>query len=537
MKNESLDLTLSCIRNLYEAGNALEAYQETCALLEKNPTNPNIRSYSASFFIDIGSVLRDITIVDSGINLIEELITEEVPDFEDAVRANLEYNLSNGYSTRFRILTEQGETEQAEESLQRSKSLLQSVLLNKRVVDADLVALVMANYANALNFTGRTVEAIDWYMDCLKRYPKHAVAMANSGIAIKRILGVSEPHTTKNLYESWRLLSRASKLEEEALKLAGPSAVEGFRMHLEDLVNKITINIAGGLEELRQWSIHRTKQHGLPKAPTWLMTANQDRLLLTLNLNPLNSTEECIDDLFFPSLVTESGEQGTNRFRKLAHTLNTIKEDYVTARYLFYHCDEAETNLASRGAVTHYANTLDYADYGLAIGLRKASFRLAADCLDKIAILINEYFNLEHNENRVNINNVWYENCSPKKPLHPTLANILQSNPFLAAIRDLQKDWFLQNFPAPLKAARDAATHRRLVLYWMKPTTKTEFDVKWDISDFREFAFFLLRMVKAATIYAVCAITLEEQNRDDTGVFTAPVSFRLGPGLTEMSSG
>ena len=149
---------------------------------------------------------------------------------------------------------------------------------------------------NILDNLGRTIEAIDQYLDCIELYPKHAVAMANCGIAIKRILWTSESHATKNVYAAWQLLSSACKLRKEVLTLAGGAALEHFDAHLDDLAEKINHQIDGGVDALQDWSIHRKEVHGHPEAPSWLGAINRDRLLLTLNQIPFQWVNLFEDD-------------------------------------------------------------------------------------------------------------------------------------------------------------------------------------------------------------------------------------------------
>ena len=517
---------------LYETGDFEKAVNKAQLLLDKNPNDHNAWSYSAGFFIDIGNVLQNLELVEKGVSLIEKIFKEQ-PNLDIEIRSGLEYNLSNGYASKHRIFRIIGEADKSQEALRREKYLLQNLLLNKNDIERDLLKRVMANYGNSLDHAGRAIEAIDQYKDCLDLFPDHAVAKANCGIAIKYIINSSEKHSTKNLHEAWSLLSSSLQDEAGILSLAGTTAIEYFQAHLADLEELINHSFEKGLDELQNWSIHRDTVHGHPKASPWLEKINRDRLLLTLNQNPLNSKEECIDDIFFNNLVTNIGDTGQARFIKLANTVNNIKEDFVTARYFFYESQKRE-KLAEQGHITHYGDGLDHAQFGLASGISKASFRLAADCLDKISVLLNEYFELGHEEKYVNFNNFWYVDRKHNLGIHPTLQQAIESNKFIFALRDLQQDWFIQKFPAPLKSTRDAATHRRLVLYWMKPFDEEQENMpNYEFGDFQEVTFMLLRMVKAAIVYALAAITEAEKNKGAEQGLIVPLTFDFGSSWDE----
>jgi tetratricopeptide (TPR) repeat protein len=239
----------------------------------------------------------------------------------------LKYNLANGYTARFGILSQERDSEEAVAAIQRAKVLLQSLLIDKREVSADLLPRVVCNYAKVLSKLERNVEAIDQYIILLRRYPEHAVAMANCGIAIKSLRFLSGGHTHRNVYEAWKHLSSACELEEKVLEFASIQALEWFKGHLRELEEEIEKNIDGGLRALQEWSLHRKEVHGQPKAPPWLITVNQERLLLTTNQNPLNSLDECKDDLFFDGLITEGGDAGITRFTTLKITSSALPVD------------------------------------------------------------------------------------------------------------------------------------------------------------------------------------------------------------------
>ena len=73
--------------------------------------------------------------------------------------------------------------------------------------------------------------------------------------------------------------------------------------------------------------------------------------LVSGNLSPLNSVEECVDDLFFQSLITEISDGGTTRFTTLANSLNVIKEEYATARYLYYFTEDSKKEFTTKSKI------------------------------------------------------------------------------------------------------------------------------------------------------------------------------------------
>lgn len=538
MSDDLLRSFLERIQPLQQSGDMQAIYDEAKELLASSPDDHQVRLVASGCLIDSGSTLQSLDVVNEGIALIQDLLSDD-GSLSPHHRTTLKYNLANGYTARFEILGQGVKPEEAVEAIQEAKTLLQSLVINQREVSVGLLPRVICNYANVLSKLGRNVEAIDQYLILLRRYPEHAVAMANCGIAMKSLRFLSGRHTHRNVHEAWKLLSSACALEEKVLELASVSALEWFKQHLHELEEEINTNMDGGLAALQEWSVHREEVHGQPRAPAWLMTMNHERLLLTLNQNPLDSSDECKDDLFFDGLITEGGDTGIERFSALARTLNILKEEYATARYLFYLPENAPEGPGPHSSITYYGEAFDSGeDFGLVSGVKKTSLRLAVDCFDKIAVFLNEYFELGHEGENYNINNIWFEDLKHKKGTHPTLAQAMMSNEYLRALRDLQRDWYKESFSEAFlvspKDARDAGTHGRLVLHWLRPSNRLSAqEVVWNVDDCNARVPFILRMVRAAIVYSVLLVMKEEQTRAQEERVRS-IEFGFGPGLSDQ---
>jgi tetratricopeptide (TPR) repeat protein len=528
MNKKDAEKTISRINILHTKGNDKESVEIARELLADNSEDMDILFAVSGCFIDSGGVLGDLEIVDEGLAILHKLFGDRKFSLSEEVVVSSKYNISNGFYTRFQILKKQGKLEEATAELKEAKNFIQDVLLDQNKLDFNLRSQAMCNYGNILDHFDRTVEAIDWYYEGIKSNPDHAVAMANCGIAIRKLINVSGNHKTKNVYEAWNLLSKACEMKQEVELLAGHAAYEYFKVHLENLLSVIERNVKGGINTINNYAIHRVTKHGIPKAEKWLEVINDDRLLLTLNQKPINSESECSDDLFFTNLFTSAGSEGEKRFRDLAHSLNTLKEDFATARYLYYHSSDAQAQFAKHNKITKFADTFDYSCFGIELGVIKTSFRIAADCLDKVAILVNEYYKLHPTANNLNINNIWFKNRDRKQGIHPIVEEILSVNPFLKALKNLQEDWFLETFPGPLKEIRNTATHLKFIIYEMRSSSISSEGNEWNTKkELSTYTYYLLRIVKAAIIYMVCAMNIEENKKDDDYSFRGTRTFEL----------
>lgn len=533
MGREAFDRAVAEVERLLASG-ALDASLEAIERhLSNNPRDWNFWSYAAGVWIDAGSAKSDLLLVDRGIDFIENVYkSTSVP--RDAY-PDLLYNLANGYGARYPLLLKMGRDNEASEALQREKRLLQEVLLDRDALSPNLLPLAMTNYANALDHLGRTVEAVDGYYDCLQIAPDHAVAMGNCGNALQNLFNVDPRHNPAILYESWRLLAAAAERPHRIRELAGYYAVDHYRRSLakaEELAAKV---IPGGVPGLVKWADERQSA-----CPGWapgpeLERIFADRLFLTVNPSPWKCPDDLRDDVFFRKMSGPFSDVENKRLASLAHALNQIKEDFATARYLYYQSQREDEPVSRISLLTDYADVYDYAQFGLRSGFLKASFRVAADCMDKVAGLLNSYFELGHPADRVAFGNVWYAQLSRDRGLHPALERKLLIHRNLRALQDVSRDWFVQSYPAPLKDLRNAATHRRLVLHWMGPTNGAREDTEQGLESFGWVVLFVLRQVRAAVLYLVGVIQAEEQELSNSrGGRVAPMRFHVGPARADQ---
>lgn len=523
------------IQILLDLGEVYQALDAAKQVLSQEPNNPNLQSCCAGIFIDCGSALKDIKSVNLGITLIEDLLKKD--EFQSSsYRVTLNYNLSNGYAELASLYRGTGSNEAMLEAFQKQKQLLQTVLLDKENLPDELLPNAITNYANLLDHLGRTVEAVDHYYECLEATPNHATAMGNCGSALQRLLNISVAHNPKILYEAWRLMKEANQRESDLVRLSGKHVLLHYQNALTNFEKYIESVVPGGCDALEKQIVEFEKAH------TWrpLSMLNQlknDRLLLTVNPRPSNCPAEYKDDIFFKGMVVAL-DDSKRLFHALAHAFNHAKEDFATARYLYYQSKSQESSLIEVSTITSYMDTLDYADFGLRSSFLKSSLRVAADLLDKCAGFINLYLELGHPEDKVILNNIWHVNRDYRKGLHPEVESRLVSNQYLAALYDLNKDLFLGKYPAPFRNLRNDATHKRLVLSWYGALDESS--LSYSLEEFQTTVRFLLRMAKAAIIYLVGIVMIEEQQRElnrqnseDKNRIAPGLPFRIGFGLSD----
>lgn len=486
------------------------AFKKLMEFIDKYPESPNIYLACAGLLIDCGTILKKSDAVEKGILLIENSL-QNVDLLDEKDQLNLQYNLSNGYGTQAELLQSMGNDELSQEAFKNQKAYLQKILLKKDKIDSELLVKVINNYANCLDHLGRTVEAVDQYYDCLMIDPDHAVAMGNCSHALQRLFNISTKRNDKLLYESWRLLNKAVQLKDEVIDLAGVHLWDCYSNCLKNLESYISSLNPNGVKALENWIIEHDQHHTSWKPPLWLQKIQEDRLLLSVNPIFSNCREEYRDEIIFESMITPLTEEEDRRFKTLCHTFNNIKEDFATARYLYYQSQSQSPELVQVSSITSYINTLDFSDFGIRSGFLKTSLRLSADLLDKCAVFLTGYLQLPHPEDQVTFGNVWYQKRKHKQGLLEEIKTRLTANQFLSALYDLQRDLFANSYPFPFKTLRNNSTHKRMVLSWYGSLDEEIENCGLEI--FQEATFQLLRMAKAAIIYLVGLIMLEEQQK------------------------
>lgn len=528
-KAEAVD---SRCRELFSQHKADEAVALARDLLLLDAEDVNVCKVASGNLIDAAGILDDLGLAQQGIEIIQKMLSEFPQELASEEELNdLRFNLANGFDVKHKWYRERGEEIETAECLQHVKNLLQTVLLRREHVYEELQPAVFANYANLLDHLHRPFEAIDQYMDCLDLSPDHGLAKGNCASVVRRIASLSDQHHIDNIQACRDLSSDAVGNPESVTAWASPKDFSQLVDQRIDLEKEIKHRIAGGVATVEEHGRHRRTDHAALPIPTWAEEIRRDRLFLTFNAIPLNSIHECLDDAFFDRLRYEPGEKGKRDSIELIHLFSSIKEEFVTARHLFYQAKNFSPELLLRNEIAFYGDPEGGAEFGLVSGVLKTSFRLAVDLMDKVAVFLVLYFGLGGPIDNLNFNNFWFKDRKPKNGvLHPILELKIKDNYSLLGLRDIQRDFFRQEFPAPIKNARNAAVHRWLRLSWLPLEKDSRADSAWNLDDFYHVTLFVLRQAKAVILLLAAIVNFEEKRRaagDASGKLVMQVPFDI----------
>lgn len=487
---------------------------------------------SSGIFIDVGNYRADENLIRLGMQIAKAFLGSGSTTQE--CRAHMQYNLSNGYAALASVCEKHKDREGRLENWRLQRDCLQGLVLDRKLVPTDLITEVLTNFANVLDELGRTVEALDIWKQVLEINPGHPVASGSMGQAYLRLLNVQPRHNVRLIEAARSCLENAISKPDLIARHADYRALESYERSLDE-VKRTGTQQAGKFDKFLE-RVHRlrTQHEGWNPDATVLKWA-QSGLLLTINPYPEWCPDTLKDDLYFDGLGTEANASGQQRFTELAHTLNQIKEDFALARYLLLSSAQPES-LATFSSVTQFADTLDYADFGLASAMLKSSIRTSVDIFDKIANFMNRYLRLGIPDKKVSFSRVWYEKGDLNKKVESlVLDQLLPKSGWLRGIRDVAEN--LNFYPAPSKDARDKATHDFLIIEnAVRPSVRLHDKV---VSvDAHEYARQMLMMVKGAVVNLMALVQREEGLRkSESGNEAIPLTFHITSGLSDKLTG
>lgn len=342
----------------------------------------------------------DIETIDQSLSEIDVLLDTEPSELE---KANLHFFSANCYATKRHIEHDINEWPWEDECLEKEIYHLRLSLSECKKVPmredlTDLRFRVGTNLANALNHVGRFVEAIEAWDEVLEKHPEYSMALGNKGYCLSWY--------ARYLYDP----GHQSIFFNESYHNIKNSLDIGVENHAKASMGKWLDQ----LNELGDWenfdfSPNDESRGRSKKEREYRSWCINNRLFL----NPLNDiwVHDIVanDVLTFPSIVTPIERSSReNMFPEVYAIYNQLKQEYVSARYIMYEAiQESNEKLHFSDKRVKLYDMLDYRKYQLWIEKLKMSFLSSYAIFDKIAYLINEYWNLSVDVGRIKFNSIW----------------------------------------------------------------------------------------------------------------------------------
>ena len=402
---------------------------------------------------------------------------------------------------------------------------LRSAILEPAFSDLDHISVscIRTNLGNRLFSLGRPIAANEQWLAALESSPKFAKALANRGKGLFHYAWALYDYGHRSIILAAARSELDTALAEDAFWESSDREVfvpwlTSKRNEIAEYLEKVEYREDFDLD---QWGFGKTQDER-----TYREWCASNRLFI----NPINDCHTVSvaarDVLHLPSHVYSSRE--TPRFPAY---FNLLKQEFVSARYRLFralHDDEPkfimrDVTMIDTGegqVLGHYTEEI------------RSTFRATYSIFDKIALFLNDYFNLGVEARQVNFTNVCKNGTNKKNTgLNENFTNYrnypLRGLYFLS--RDLLDllDPDNKNVAEPdaanLAKLRHQAEHRFLSLRYFDHENGTPTHEFVGINSFIEKTKRMLKLAREALIYVSIAMHREEEIRaeaknDDTKV-------------------
>ena len=466
--------------------------------------------------VDISFDLKREEGLKKAIKLNEELLKGDLPDKYKTI---LNYFMANAWSN-LRILTRdmkalwEWEQKEIEDEILYLRKAIEGKGFSE--IDTFMRCRILTNLGNILSHIGRFIEAIEYWNKALEIDPSFSMAIGNKGYGLL--------YYALSLYDLGHrnciLKGAYSLLKNELdLELVHPEAQKSFRKKIKLIESMLPEKFLNKKYNFKKYSLGALKKE--KEYRKWCL---ENKLFLN-PLNDLVSFSIAAQDIFnLPNITT-----GIDEGPYYIGFFNQMKQEYVSARYLYYKGINFNKPHFSDKDVYLY-NTLDYPIYSFGIEKVKVSFRIAYSLFDKIGYFIKDYFNLKVKSD-VYFRTLWYWNEDHNNELKEEFKD--KENWLLRGLFWLSKD--LLSCPDYIKAidpdAREIAKirnhleHKYLKIHdtlWRDLSSDNDF--VFNLKDSLAFSMYreefelktlkLIKLARAALIYLSLAVHTEEYKRD-----------------------
>jgi tetratricopeptide (TPR) repeat protein len=473
----------------------VRATSEVRALPDMPVDGVNLTILKASVLIDGGCCADDPQSISDGIEMLRKMLAAD-PD-----NAVLHYNLGNGLvglADHVRYSDAEWYLATAEERRSgRNEFHLAVVLDGKNAV----TSIALTNLGNAFWKAHRWVEAYDAYSKALEQDATNGVAGTGAAKILLRCVErhIGEPDIL--LAVAARHLQKVREHPDRIAELAGVRAFAELRVLLEK-------DLPGG------------EVPDLSTASDYEKFVARHRLALSPTIEGLDLSLKRWDSLSIHSLVEPiSTEHGVP---PLFAMFNVMKADFLAARMLAYQA--LETRVPDTGL---YADTLDYAVYGITPSVLSLAQRVCIDVLDKVAVAATEYFEIPSSKRAVGFLGRWFDpKRGPTLTWHPAFAQAAKAgNSAVIALGEMSLDIANGGAFSAKREYRHSSTHRFTVLHdtGCDLSRKSAAVEHCSIQEFGNQLIESLQLARAALMYFVEMVSLGERGREKQSGLRVPL--------------
>lgn len=363
----------------------------------------------------------------------------------------------------------------------------------------------------ALTNAGNTYDIVGRYLDALHRYdlvlaldPSFGMALGNRGLALGYSAPFMRQHKPVVVREAAQYLDAAIANRESVVAEGGPAAYQEF-------------------EKFRA-RIHSPRSEAIdaPSTAPWsepyLDWCRRSELFLHVSHRCLKEDTPSLDPVFFEHVTTHVDEPGRNRVRDLVDGFDTIKQEYVAARYLSWLGQSMSSPIRDQATAiskrVSFPDSNDGARWSVRTGMAIQAYAATSNVLDKVASFTHLYLDTERRVRGVYFSRFWCADPSHPK-MDPEIAAALsapEQNLGLLALCDLSRDLESETPLNQRFDQRHAATHRFLVAHSGAPPPSSDWFNRVSWSDLVRESVAQLQVARAAIVYLARLVDRHEKN-------------------------
>ncbi|MCY3748920.1 MAG: LA2681 family HEPN domain-containing protein [Chloroflexi bacterium] len=493
----------SSIERLFERGDPAGAINFADNLRSSPGLESHVRNLRASTYARVGEQKEQIDLIEEAINIWRSA--------GDHITTHESYNLASSMLSIWHLHERQNGFAdtwmERRDYLHESREIFSSIANNEEA-ETELRLKALTNAGNSYDNVGRNTDAFDCYDRALAIDSSFAMATGNRGLALL----YASPYMRG--FEREVKLRAAAELDiaiddpESVLQHGGESALESFRLQ-----RSLIPDVPSAIEVAMPTPLRFTDPH-----LTWCL---REGLLLHVAPKLMDSSVSTLEPLFFRRIISSLDEADMDHMNEIIDAFNTIKQDFMSARYLVWACSEQSSPIRSQAqAITSHASfldTLQYGRWGVRTGIAVQAFKATIDVLDKIASFTHLYFGTNQSARVVSFRNLPYEDNRQRRVAGAFLTALQGSrwNVGLAALIDLSYD-LVSSCPSSISRninVRHAATHRFVIVHTEFPQESSEWSERITWHDLIGESLFQLRLARSAIFYVAKMIDIHEEGK------------------------
>lgn len=350
----------------------------------------------------------------------------------------------------------------------------------------ELRSRAATNLANALDDSGRWVEAYEWYVEALEIDPSNGNAAGNAALLLRRLIDAEGGDLGHLAAQHDRYLLWARKQREQTVEVAGEATAQLYdQMPLLDPIGAHLSHDGSNDDPYQQWVV-------------------DTRLALSLSAEGLGAHFEKWDS----AAVMHSAPGPEHGVPAMFAMIDALRAEYVVARRLAY---DGVVDLGVFGGLPahddpgEYGNMGDGTVAGSHLARLTLAQRAALDILDKLAVTVGHHLQTQDDPSRIDFRKFWTtgkkgpSNTSAAK--RPELAS--DQAGLLHAVAELAFDLSEGGFYDEAQQLRNAGTHRVVIgnLEDIAPENVKESGVRIGTEHLANSALLALHVAKSAFLY------------------------------------